>query len=728
MTSSEVQIPMFSPDDTRVLEESWLGLVTDHRRLFDALQDGWLRPLPQHSGILVGIEGYVAESDRAKEGHPIEVHLKIDPEKLPDLEAPTFCSGQWETRSIREVRPPDTTLYWPGVLPTFSILEISVSSEEERARLTGLAQFASNLILPEDVVRANAGPEDVLSADTRPREVAPRLVVPSVENALHGAISMAVWAVPRIDPWLDLLMTSLSSDRTRLPELANSVDAPWWRFPPWVPIQKDMEPASPQDCLWRAAVDTFSSALIEDGVAPRELAVQVADAASRYGETACTDSISSWREATHSILRGEAVFLLDDPQTCPVGKAVQLVLTRPDPIRFKTWFQDLPELPPGIGWSAAALCGLLHGYRRLDAHFRGEAFQRELLSVLALRACADEARELDWPSLASGDPRWRKDSGSVVLSWGGVDFARRPQRPRGRWYAANLEDAQIAREAKAVAKALGWTCTNREIVLKDARLPLRGLGTVHTVFEPSARLEVKGEVRLRMQGGVTIEEALDAEAFRHMVAVEGGRFSDPPIQQFRDLNVQELDVPGLTYARYFVTATEEEELVARIDRGDWRSDIKRRVQHYGWRYDYKARRVEPSMYLGPLPDWADDLAQRLFGSGLVPQLPDQVIVNEYVANQGIGPHTDAASFADGIATISLLESWDMVFREKSTKRKVGQALERRSVAVVTGDARYRWTHEIPSRKIEPGRGTRGRRISLTFRKVISPSGGKHKSK
>ena len=133
------------------------------------------------------------------------------------------------------------------------------------------------------------------------------------------------------------------------------------------------------------------------------------------------------------------------------------------------------------------------------------------------------------------------------------------------------------------------------------------------------------------------------------------------------------------------------------------------------------------MYLGRLPDWADDLAQRLFESGLVPQLPDQVIVNEYIENQGIGPHTDAASFADGIATISLLESWDMVFREKSTKRKVGQALERRSVAVVTGDARYRWTHEIPSRKTEPGRGTRGRRISLTFRKVISPSGGKHKS-
>jgi hypothetical protein len=69
-------------------------------------------------------------------------------------------------------------------------------------------------------------------------------------------------------------------------------------------------------------------------------------------------------------------------------------------------------------------------------------------------------------------------------------------------------------------------------------------------------------------------------------------------------------------------------------------DLKRRVQHYGWRYDYKARRIDLSMRLGELPPWATRLALRLVRDGLVPQLADQVIVNEYVGRQGISKHVD----------------------------------------------------------------------------------------
>ena len=83
------------------------------------------------------------------------------------------------------------------------------------------------------------------------------------------------------------------------------------------------------------------------------------------------------------------------------------------------------------------------------------------------------------------------------------------------------------------------------------------------------------------------------------------------------------------------------------------------------------------------------------------------------------------SFADGIGTISLLESWEMVFRARGGERgrKVTQRLDRRSAAIMIGDARYRWTHEIPERKYEPGRVARGRRISLTFRRVLAPPDG-----
>ena len=185
------------------------------------------------------------------------------------------------------------------------------------------------------------------------------------------------------------------------------------------------------------------------------------------------------------------------------------------------------------------------------------------------------------------------------------------------------------------------------------------------------------------------------------------------------------DVPGLRYVTDFISPEEEERLTEKIDGCEWRTDLKRNVQHYGWRYDYTARHVDSSMRLGPLPDWADSIGRRLVAEGLLSAPPDQLIVNEYREDQGISRHVDSQGFADGIVTISLLESWEMVFRHQrgTQKRKVSKRLERRSAMILTGAARYDWTHEIPARKTEsdPSSGKRlkrKRRISLTFRRVI----------
>ena len=200
-------------------------------------------------------------------------------------------------------------------------------------------------------------------------------------------------------------------------------------------------------------------------------------------------------------------------------------------------------------------------------------------------------------------------------------------------------------------------------------------------------------------------------------------------------------IPGFTYEPDFLDEDQEQRLVEWIDQQEWSSELSRRVQHYGWRYDYGAREVGASMRLGELPALLAELAHRLYERKLVPQLPDQVIVNEYEAGQGIAPHADARkSFADGIATISLLESWEMNFHAPRSKggprrsgkggprrksNKVPRLLERRSVAVMQGEARWEWRHEIASRKSDPyvdeagkrRRRQRNRRISLTFRKV-----------
>ena len=194
-------------------------------------------------------------------------------------------------------------------------------------------------------------------------------------------------------------------------------------------------------------------------------------------------------------------------------------------------------------------------------------------------------------------------------------------------------------------------------------------------------------------------------------------------------NAQPRVVPGLVYQRNFLGEEQERHLVEWLDAQAWSDELKRRVQHYGWRYDYKDRAVDWSMRLGELPQPLLDLAQRLYAGKLVPQMPDQVIVNEYKAGQGISIHVDkVGSFADGIATISLLESWEMNFHAPSRRGTRGHSvpclLDRRSVAVMNGPARWKWRHEIKARESDPPRGgtgkrrPRSRRISLTFRKVL----------
>jgi hypothetical protein len=58
------------------------------------------------------------------------------------------------------------------------------------------------------------------------------------------------------------------------------------------------------------------------------------------------------------------------------------------------------------------------------------------------------------------------------------------------------------------------------------------------------------------------------------------------------------DISGLTYIRDFITKEEEKFLVENIDRSSWLNDLKRRVQHYGYKYDYRARAVNDDAYFG----------------------------------------------------------------------------------------------------------------------------------
>ncbi len=186
--------------------------------------------------------------------------------------------------------------------------------------------------------------------------------------------------------------------------------------------------------------------------------------------------------------------------------------------------------------------------------------------------------------------------------------------------------------------------------------------------------------------------------------------------------VPDIKVRGLNYIADYISAEKEKALLQEIDRYDWLSDLKRRVQHYGYSYDYKARALDAKAYLGPVPSWVFELCRKLVTDKIFPVIPDQVIVNEYLPGQGISAHTDCIPcFGGTIASLSLGSSCIMELSCSGAGGKKELLLEARSLVVMSESARYEWQHAIPARKYDMIGGVktaRQRRVSLTFRKAI----------
>jgi alkylated DNA repair dioxygenase AlkB len=176
-------------------------------------------------------------------------------------------------------------------------------------------------------------------------------------------------------------------------------------------------------------------------------------------------------------------------------------------------------------------------------------------------------------------------------------------------------------------------------------------------------------------------------------------------------------VPGLRYVDEWLDAGAERQLLSDIDAATWSGELRRRVQHYGSRYDYGNRAAGGTA--APLPDWAVALAARLDLERWLDGLADQVIVNEYQPGQGISAHVDCVPcFGPRVAAVSLGSACTMDFISPDREHRAPVRLAARSLCVMTGAARYTWRHAIAARKSDPtpdGRVARGRRVSVTFR-------------
>ena len=716
----------------------FLGLVVDHHRLFDALQEEWLPPPPGATGHLLGVRAFAGprRADLGADSHRILAYLRLDAAQIPPLTISAFRGGHWIATTASDVRVTDEAVFWPGMLPTFAIQEILVSGREEGMRLAGLARQVSNVDLPGGAPSLLQAEPPPVTAPPPPAEPPPALAHPAGYDAVRGAMTMALRAVPRMEPYLDLLCAALYEPAVPS-SLVAQVEAPWWSRAPWSLAGTPTKVDSLDEALWLGASAVLGT--VREPLSAVQWSQAIADAAvDRASPQVNLAPLNSWLAETRQLLRGEARIDIDSWRANPVGRSLQLTLLRPEPERFKRWVDDLPRLPPGLFWSAATLCGLWSGYRRLPLGLRGEPALRRLISYLALRATARDVERF-WPGGAEQRLGWRLGAGDVLFMQGSEVLAQRHENGRGKWLRADLGDPLQEQAARALASRLRWPCLCTELFIDRDPLILLGEQAIPEVSpQPPRGLRVTGTFRMRLPASAEHRQVLDYDAFRRCILTEGGAEIPAPPQRTQRSPEHRLSVtageerpaygaspeghrppavPGLLYVPGFLDEEEERKLVAAIDAGEWRKDLTRRVQHYGYRYDYKARQVDASMKLGDLPAWASHLAQRLADQGLMPHLADQAIVNEYVGDQGIAKHMDCVPcFADGVAVISLLESWEMVFREQAGKRKISQILERRSVMVLTGEARFRWTHEIPRRLHEPS-GPRGRRLSVTFRKV-----------
>ncbi|KAI8074103.1 hypothetical protein BC940DRAFT_267402 [Gongronella butleri] len=154
-----------------------------------------------------------------------------------------------------------------------------------------------------------------------------------------------------------------------------------------------------------------------------------------------------------------------------------------------------------------------------------------------------------------------------------------------------------------------------------------------------------------------------------------------------------------------------------------------------------------AMLFGTLPEHLQWLSDHLHAQNILPHdlnarkpLFNQAIYNRYEKGEGILPHVDLARFEDGIVILSLLSSCCMSMRPAdasaiatagfngdiapiSCKKRasVDLLLNPGDILVLTGEARYQWTHSIPELNedyVDGRRVMRGNRVSVTLRRLL----------
>ena len=211
-------------------------------------------------------------------------------------------------------------------------------------------------------------------------------------------------------------------------------------------------------------------------------------------------------------------------------------------------------------------------------------------------------------------------------------------------------------------------------------------------------------------------------------------------------------VPGLRVVEGFLSVAEESTWMAGVDGKEelspeewspaaWAMVLSRRVQHYGFPFNYHTLLLDYAAVTPPVPKNCRDILQRLTGATADDGLPllsvqdmpiTQLTVNEYEPGQGIAGHVDSkACFGPIVLIVSCGAGITMTLQKRvepsaacvlpnGTRKYV--YLPPRSLMVLQGAARNDWSHAIATRTRDQTAGhivERGTRVSFTFRQALA---------
>ena len=185
-------------------------------------------------------------------------------------------------------------------------------------------------------------------------------------------------------------------------------------------------------------------------------------------------------------------------------------------------------------------------------------------------------------------------------------------------------------------------------------------------------------------------------------------------------------ISGLFYIKDIKINTSN--IIKNLDELHWvplsNNKNSRMVQHYGYKYDYLTKKI--NVKSNELPNFLLNLQSILTQICINIDICkttyefNQCIVNNYYTGQGISKHIDVKSYGEIIGCFSLGSGATMRFTNSINDEKHDIYVEPNSLYIMSGDARYIWTHEMiyakydnVDNKIIP----RDRRISVTFRNV-----------